>query len=73
MCVINLCLMLLIIVLHIQTLNYCMKFSIAPIQVVFKRNNKYFVAFFDAIITLLYLPLKLSSKTLRFLKEHFKG
>ena len=36
--------------IHVLTL---MKLSIAPIQIVFKPNNRHFVAFFDVIITLL--------------------
>ena len=38
------------VMMHILTL---MKLSVASTQIVFKRNNRHFVAFFDVIITLL--------------------
>ena len=50
-------LFLLNAMIHILTF---MKFSIAPIQILFKLSNRHFVAFLEVIITLLKFPYKLS-------------
>ena len=54
--------------IHILTL---MKLSIAPIQIVFKRNNRHFVAYSDVIITLLKFSSKSSSQKMQIFNKDF--
>ena len=45
--------------IHILTL---MKLSIAPVQIVLKRNNRHFVTLFDVIIVITEILLKVEFK-----------
>ena len=54
--------------MHILTL---MKLSIAPIHIVFKRNNRHFVAFFYVIITLLKFSYKSTSQKMQIFNKGF--